>query len=104
MARAEHQRREVRYWGDSWPEELGPTWVIPKKPPPKPAGRPRTSIQDLRRFLRLRIATSAYEVRGEGFEASIIAAMTDLDWPDQSAAEVDRIRKRFQRARPARPR
>jgi hypothetical protein len=49
--------------------------------------------------LRLRIATSAYAVRGESLERSIIAAMTDLDWPDQSTDEIERIRTRFRRAR-----
>jgi hypothetical protein len=78
-----------------WPEELGPTFVITKKPSKKTAGRPKASIEDQRKLLRLRIATAAHEARGEALEAAIIAAMRDLDWPDQTAAEIDRIRSRF---------
>ena len=95
VVRVEHGRHEIRYWAVGWPEELGPTFVIAKKPSQRGAGRPRTSIEDQRRLLRLRIATAVHEARGEALEAAIIAAMRDLDWPDQTAAEIDRIRSRF---------
>ena len=103
VVRVERGRHEVRYWSADWPEELGPTFVIVNKPsqqPVKPVGRPRTSIEDQRALLRLRMATALYEHRGESFEAAIIAAMIDLDWPDISTAEIERIRTRF-RARGA---
>ena len=32
VVRVEHGRHEVRYWAVDWPEELGPTFVILKKP------------------------------------------------------------------------
>lgn len=41
------------------------------------------------------MATALYEHRGESLEAAIIAAMIGLDWPDQTAAEIERIRTRF---------
>ena len=93
--RVEHGRHEVRYWAVGWPEGQGPTFVIVKKPSKKTVGRPKASIEDQRRLLRLRIATAAYEARGETLEAAIIAGMVDLDWPDQTAAEIERIRSRF---------
>jgi hypothetical protein len=95
VVRVERGRHEVRYWWAGWPEELGPTYVVLKKPARKPVGRPRTSIADQRALLRLRMATALYEHRGENFEAAIIAAMIDLDWPDISTAEIERIRSRF---------
>jgi hypothetical protein len=95
VVRVERRRHEVRYWAVDWPEELGPTYVIRKKPSKKRVGRPRTSIEDLRALLRLRMATALYEHRGENFETAIIAAMTDLGWPDQTTAEIERIRTRF---------
>jgi len=93
--RVEHGRHEIRYWAAGWPEELGPTFVIVKKPSRKPVGRPRPGVADQRKLLRLRIATAVYEARGEALETAIIAAMIDLDWPDITTAEIDRIRSRF---------
>jgi hypothetical protein len=99
IARVGRDRHEVRYWAANWPEELGATFVIIKTPSKKTAGRPKASIKDQRKFLRLRIASAAYEARGEKLEAAILAAMSDLDWPDRSVAEIERIRSRFRRAR-----
>jgi hypothetical protein len=99
VARVERDRHEIRYWAVGWPEELGPTFVIIKTPSTKTAGRPKASIEDQRKLLRLRIATAAHEARGKTFEAAILAAMSDLDWPDRSVAEIERIRSRFRRAR-----
>jgi hypothetical protein len=99
VVRVEHGRHEVRYWAVGWPEELGPTFVIVKNPSKKTAGRPRPSGQDQRDLTRLRIATAAHEARGKKFEAAINAAMSDLDWPDRTAAELERVRTRFRRAR-----
>jgi hypothetical protein len=101
IVRVERDRHEVRYWAAGWPEELGPTFVIIKKPSTKAAGRPKASIEDQRKLLHLRIATAAHEARGKTFEAAILAAMSDLDWPDRSrsVAEIERIRSRFRRAR-----
>jgi hypothetical protein len=98
IVRVEHYRHEVRYWAAGWPEELGPTFVIVKNPSKKTAGRPKASTETQRKLLRLRIATAAYEARGEKLEAAILAAMNDLDWPDRSVAEIERIRIRFRRA------
>jgi hypothetical protein len=98
VVRVERNRHEIRYWTVDWPEELGPTFVIIKKPSKKSPGRPKASIEDQRKLLRLRIATAAYEARGEKLEAAIKAAMRDLDW-DDSVAELDRVRTRFRRAR-----
>jgi hypothetical protein len=95
IVRVERGRHAVRYWAVGWPEVLGPTFVISKKPSKKTAGRPKAGIEDQRGFLRLRIATAVHEARGEPLEAAIIAAMIDLDWPDQTAAEIERIRSRF---------
>jgi hypothetical protein len=95
VVRVEHGRHQVRYWSADWPEELGPTYVILKKPSRRAPGRPRTGIEDQRKLMRLRMATALYEHRGESFEAAIIAAMIDLDWPDRTAAEIERIRTRF---------
>ena len=95
VVRVERGRHEVRYWAEGWPEELGPTFAIIKKPPRKPLGRPRTGVEDQRALLRLRMATALYEARGESFEAAIIAAMINLDWPDITTAEIERIRSRF---------
>jgi hypothetical protein len=99
VVRVEHGRHEVRYWRVGWPEELGPTFVVIKKPSKKSPGRPKASIEDQRKLLRLRIATAAHEARGKKLEAAILAAMSDLDWPDRSVAEIERIRTRFRRAR-----
>ena len=35
VARVEYGRHEIRYWGAGWPEELGPTFIILKKPSKK---------------------------------------------------------------------
>jgi hypothetical protein len=96
--RVENRRHEIRYWAVGWPEELGPTFVIVKKPSQRAAGRPRTGVEGRRRFLRLRIATAVHEARGEALEAAIAAAMHDLDCLG-TAAETDRIRTRFRRAK-----
>jgi hypothetical protein len=95
VVRVEHGRHEVRYWWADWPEELGPTYVILKKPSRRSAGRPRAGVEDHRRLLRLRIAAAVCQARGESLEGSIIAAMIDLDWPRITAAEIERIRSRF---------
>ena len=102
VVRVERDRHEIRYWKADWPEELGPTFVILKKPSKKRAGRPKSSIEDQRKLLRLRIATAAYEARGKTLEAAILAAMSDLDWPDRSVAEIERVRSRFRGAVKAR--
>jgi hypothetical protein len=99
VVRIERDRHEIRYWKADWPEEQGPTFVVVKKPSKKSPGRPKASIEDQRKLLRLRIATAAHEARGAKLEAAILAAMSDLDWPDRSAAELERIRTRFRRAR-----
>jgi hypothetical protein len=96
VVRVERDRHEVRYWAAGWPEELGPTFVIIKKPSPrKTAGRPKASIEDQRKLLRLRIATAAHEARGKALEAAIRDAMIDLGWPGITAAEIERVRSRF---------
>jgi hypothetical protein len=99
VVRVEHGRHEVRYWRADWPEELGPTFAIIKKPAQRGAGRPRPSIADHSKLLRLRIATAVYEARGHALGPAIFAAMIDLDWPKQkqTAAEIERIRARFRR-------
>jgi hypothetical protein len=95
VVRVENGRHEVRYWRIDWPEALGPTFVVVKKPSKKGAGRPKASAEDQRKLLRLRIAIAVHEARGKTFEAATIAGMIDHDWPDQSAAEIERIRSRF---------
>lgn len=95
VVRVENKRHAVRYWTADWPEELGPTFVIVKKPSQRAAGRPRP--KDQRDLVRLRIATAAYEARGKKFEAAIRDAMIDLDWPC-SVAEIERIRSHLRRA------
>jgi excisionase family DNA binding protein len=55
-------------------------------------------LDELRALLRLRAATALYEARGAGLQAAILGAMLDLDWPVQSAAEIERVRTRFRRA------
>jgi hypothetical protein len=97
VARVEYGRHEVRYWWAGWPEELGPTFIILKKPSKKLVGRPRTGVEEQRRFLRLRIATAVYEARGKRLEAAIIDAMIDLGWRDVTTTEIERIRARFRR-------
>ena len=93
--RVERERHGIRYWTVGWPEELGPTFVIIKKPSKKTAGRPKASIEDQRKLLRLRIATAAHQAKGKTLEAAIRDAMIDLDWPDITAAEIERVRSRF---------
>jgi hypothetical protein len=98
VVRVERDRREIRYWTADWPEGQGPTFVVVKKPSKKRVGRPKASAEEQRKLLRLRIATAAHEARGATLEAAILAAMSDLDWPDRSVAEIERIRTRFRRA------
>jgi hypothetical protein len=56
-------------------------------------------LDDERAFLRLRAASALYEARGSGLEPAIRDAMLDLNWPEITAAEIDRVRSRFRRAR-----
>jgi hypothetical protein len=95
IVRVERDRHEVRYWAAGWPEELGPTFVIVKKPAAKGAGRPKANTEDQRKLLRLRIATAAHQANGKALEAAIRDAMIDLDWPDITAVEIERVRSRF---------
>jgi hypothetical protein len=99
VVRVERDRHEIRYWTADWPERQGPTSVVVKNPSKKRAGRPNAGIEDQRKLLRLRIATAAHEARGAKLEAAILAAMSDLDWPDRSVTEIERVRTRFRRAR-----
>lgn len=97
--RVEHKRHEIRYWADNGREDLGPAFVVIKKPSRKTVGRPRASVEDQRDLMRLWIATAVHEAQGKKLEAAINAAMSDLDWPDRTAAELERIRTRFRRAK-----
>jgi excisionase family DNA binding protein len=68
------------------------------KTSPEALRTPLGPLHDERALLRLRAATALYEARDLGLERAICDAMRDLEWPDQSAAEIDRVRTLFRRA------
>jgi hypothetical protein len=90
VRRRELKRHEIRIWLESAPDDP-PTFVIKKKKPVRPVGRPKMSVDQRNALLRLRIATAIYQERGAMLKAAVSRAMELLRWPDQSAEDIERV-------------
>jgi hypothetical protein len=98
VRRRELKRHEIRIWLKDAPDDP-PTLVFKRTKPIRPIGRPRMSRDRAKALLGLRIATAIYVERGAMLKTAVSRAMASLRWPDQSAAEVERIMARFRARR-----
>jgi hypothetical protein len=98
VRRRELKRHEIRIWRKDAPDDP-PTLVIKKTKSIRPVGRPKMSHDRAKALLGLRIATAIYVERGAMLKEAVPRAMELLRWPDQSAAEVERIMARFRARR-----
>jgi hypothetical protein len=98
VRRRELKRHEIRIWLKDAPDDP-PTIVIQKTKSIRPVGRPRMSPDRAKAMLGLRIATAIYVERRAMLKAAVSRAMQLLRWPDQSAAEVERVMARFRASR-----
>jgi hypothetical protein len=94
VRRWELKRHEIRIWRKDAPDDP-PTLVIKKTKSIRPVGRPKMSHDRAKALLGLRIATAIYVEWGAMLKEAVPRAMELLRWPDQSAAEVERIMARF---------
>ena len=100
VRRRELKRHEIRIWLKDAPDDP-PTIVIQKTKSTRPVGRPGRMSFDRAKAL-LGIADRHGHLRRAGCNAqggAVPRAMELLRWPDQSAAEVERIMARFRARR-----